>query len=626
VTLNIGNGPVIQSVTSASSFQQVNTGQTQNIAPYDMISVFGNNFCSSTLPACSSNLVIPGVLNPATQVYQNWVATDAPGSTQRQLSVSFCPTGTTTSCINAPLLFATNNQINVLVPGSLTSGGTIDIIVNYGYGTGGTMLSSPPLTVNVVAANPGIFAVGADGQGSGAILGQNWALISATNPAGMRSTSGDSDTVQIYMTGLGVPDSTALNTGSNGSLTPPTDCLNPTEYLNTLNTDTSSSLASVDGAIIQGSLLLTGKLPPCLSAAVPTVKIGNQSGTVLYAGWVEDSVAGLYQVNVTLPASGGGPFINAAGTSIGNTITAPVQLPVVVTANGVKSQTGVTMWVAPRLKVLPPSTVTGGVGVAWATSSNAVAASEGTSPYRYAVTSGTLPTGLSLSATTGAITGTPAAGRAGSYVLTVTATDSANVPLTGTATFTLTIAGGLILGSNPATYSGTVVSSNTSIVTVTATGGAYPYAYSFDSNFTPPTGMTINSSTGAITITSQTPAGAYNVQVDAVDTNGWTGTIAFTVTLSLQVAAASGSAGLTGTSPNFSGTATGEPFTVNLSAVGGTGTANTTFTTPAQTGFSISGSVLTITAVAGGPYTVVITASDNTLTATGTITLNITLN
>ena len=70
-------------------------------------------------------------------------------------------------------------------------------------------------------------------------------------------------------------------------------------------------------------------------------------------------------------------------------------------------------------------------------------ATEGTPSYRYAVTSGVLPAGLTLAPTTGIISGLPAANTAGSYAVTITATDSANVPLTGTYSMTITVAGGL---------------------------------------------------------------------------------------------------------------------------------------------------------------------------------------
>lgn len=64
---------------------------------------------------------------------------------------------------------------------------------------------------------------------------------------------------------------------------------------------------------------------------------------------------------------------------------------------------------------LPPSTV----GTPY---NQTISASGGVGPYTFAVSAGALPTGLTLNATTGAITGTPTA--TGTFNFTITATDS----------------------------------------------------------------------------------------------------------------------------------------------------------------------------------------------------------
>jgi uncharacterized protein (TIGR03437 family) len=597
-----------------------------------MLSVFGTNFCSSSAPTCASSLILPGVLSSGTMVYQNWLSMDAVSATQRKLAVAFCPTGTTpltpsNTCVNAPLLFGSNSQINLLVPTSLSTG-SIDILVTYGYGTSTNMLVSGPVTVTVAATDPGTFAIGSDGQGAGAILAQNWSVIGATNPAGMRSTATDSDSVQIYMTGLGVPNSQSANTSPTGGSTAPADCISLAAYMGAVNAANqgATQLTNLDGAVIQSSLIATGLYPPCLTTN-PTVTVGTVPvQAVLYAGWVADSVAGLYQVNVTLPATGAGPFIDVAGVSHA-TITAPVQLPVAVTANSKASQTGISIWVAPRLKVSAPTALSSGVGVAWPDTNNVVIATEGQSPYRYAVTSGVLPTGLALAASgvnAGTISGTPAADRAGTYVITVTATDSNSVPLTGTVTFTLTVTSGLVVTPSVLTYTAPVVTAlntTTTIDTVTATGGSYPYTYSFDSSFTAPTHMLINSSTGAITIDSLTPAGVYNVKVDAVDSTGLvTGSTTFPVTLNLVVtASASTLAGsLSVASPTLTGNA-GTSYTVTMASVGGSGYTYS-LATP-TTGYTFSGNILTVNASATTGQAIVVNVT-GTGTAAGTITLN----
>lgn len=67
--------------------------------------------------------------------------------------------------------------------------------------------------------------------------------------------------------------------------------------------------------------------------------------------------------------------------------------------------------------------------------SHALSVSGGTAPYTWAISSGALPTGLSLNAATGAITGVPSAG--GTFAFTVQVTDS--ITAVGTVNCSITI-------------------------------------------------------------------------------------------------------------------------------------------------------------------------------------------
>lgn len=74
----------------------------------------------------------------------------------------------------------------------------------------------------------------------------------------------------------------------------------------------------------------------------------------------------------------------------------------------------------PTITVSPSTLPNGSVGIDY---SQTLTASGGTAPYIYAVTSGTLPSGLSLDSTSGVISGTPTS--QGTFQFTVKATDSA---------------------------------------------------------------------------------------------------------------------------------------------------------------------------------------------------------
>jgi hypothetical protein len=163
--------------------------------------------------------------------------------------------------------------------------------------------------------------------------------------------------------------------------------------------------------------------------------------------------------------------------------------------------------------------------------SQTVTAKNGIPPYTWTVSTGTLPDGLSIGSTNGAITGTPTT--AGPQTFTVTATDSdGNV---GNGNLTLTIDSSATVSITTTSLpDGTVGTAYTA--TVTATGGATPYTWSITSGSLPP-GLTGDPSTGAISGTP-TKAGTSNFTVQVTDANESTAT----ADLSIDVAAATSTA------------------------------------------------------------------------------------
>jgi Putative Ig domain len=337
--------------------------------------------------------------------------------------------------------------------------------------------------------------------------------------------------------------------------------------------------------------------------------LARQRVCLSYAGFVADSIAGLYQVNVTIPTP----------TALGN-ITTATQFPISVTSGGVTSQTGVTIWIQPELGMTGPSGngLTGRVGVPWIQTNAVITASQGTGSYSYAITSGLLPTGLTLvpSGATVVIEGTPAANTAGQYVVTVTATDGTTpVPLSGSITFTVTVAGGLYLtSSGTAPYSSNFGTLAANITQVTASGGVYPYTYAITSPTSGnlPTGLAIDPNTGILSDNQLTQDGVYNVTVTATDSSGnsTTGVGSITFTLSIK--------------PTLAITSTALYTSGSVSAVGtvtATGATGASFTyalgsgTPAYV--TLSGNVVSVTsgAPSGNSITVNVIATDTNVPA-----------
>ena len=171
------------------------------------------------------------------------------------------------------------------------------------------------------------------------------------------------------------------------------------------------------------------------------------------------------------------------------------------------------------LAVNPASLPNGTQGVAY---SQTVSASGGTGPYTFTVSAGALPAGLSLNASSGAITGTPTG--SGASAFTIRATDS--LSNFGTRAYAINI-GTNSLTINPATLPAAVAGRPYS-ATVVASGGTAPYIYSVTAGTLPP-GLTLNPSTGVISGTL-TAAGANSFTIQALDVNGNTGSRAYSLT------------------------------------------------------------------------------------------------
>jgi len=215
----------------------------------------------------------------------------------------------------------------------------------------------------------------------------------------------------------------------------------------------------------------------------------------------------------------------------------------------------------------------GQVGVGY---SKMIQATGGTTPYSWTITAGALPAGLTLSAGTGSISGTPTA--SGSFSFTAKVTDSTSpTAQTGSKAFNLTIAAApnpvqITTNSLPSAQVNTAYST-----TLAASNGTTPYSWSITSGSLP-AGLTLAAATGVISGTPTT-AGTSSFTVKVTD-SGSPATSA-SANLSITVASAgsshsvllnwtaSPSPGVTGYNVYRSLTSGSGYVKINSSAVGG---------------------------------------------------------
>jgi len=157
-----------------------------------------------------------------------------------------------------------------------------------------------------------------------------------------------------------------------------------------------------------------------------------------------------------------------------------------------------------------------------------VAAWGGVRPYTWSVTAGALPTGMTINAATGEISGTCNAPAI--YNFTVQAVDSAGSPSSDTQALSIAVVPpppdlvdkALLKGGRNFYYKDTISVS---------TGGWLPFAYTLDSGSLPP-GLSLAASTGIIDGTP-TAVGIYTFNVKVTD--GWTPARTDVAVFSIQI-------------------------------------------------------------------------------------------
>jgi streptogramin lyase len=344
--------------------------------------------------------------------------------------------------------------------------------------------------VGTVFANPLVVTV-TDSNGN---------LVSNATVTFTAQTTGASATF------AGAGTTSTATTNSSGMATSPTLTANDTA-------GSYSVTASVPGAASPVTFILNNSAGTAASIAAttgtPQSARTNSAFNNFLVVTVKDASGnpvGGVSVTYTAPGSGAsGTFpgnvatatamTNSSGVAVSPTFTANATTGnyiVAGTVSGVSSAANFTLTNVAGLTITTPATLPAGTaGLQYSVILSTVA---GTPPYTWSLSHGTLPTGLTLNATTGQITGMPTA--SGTYPFTVTVKDSSTPPQTASQAFSLLInvPGPTITTPTPLTpgIAGIQYSQ-----TLTGVGGKTPYTWQVSTG-TLPVGLTLNSSTGAI--------------------------------------------------------------------------------------------------------------------------------
>ncbi|MEA2166132.1 MAG: hypothetical protein QOK37_4259 [Thermoanaerobaculia bacterium] len=533
-----------------------------------------SNGCNGTGPSYTLTISCQTIIvnNPA-------VSTGVAGSPFSQTFTQSGGIGATTftlasGTLPSGLTLAANGTLS----GTPTVVGTFPITVtatdaNGCSGTGPTynlVISCQTITVTPPAVNSGVAGspFSQTFTQSGAIGTANFAVTAGTLPSG------------LSLAANGVLSGTPLQTGTFTITVTVTDSNGCTGSANYTLTITCQTITVTNPAVSSGT------------AGAAFSQTFTQSGAI---GGATFSLA-----SGSLPA---GLSLSASGVLSGTpTQTGSFPITVAVTdANGC-SGVGPTYNLTigcQTITVTNPSVSVGVVGQAFSQSFSQSGAIGGAT---FSLASGTLPSGLTLSAS-GVLSGVPM--QTGTFPITVTVTDGNGCSGTGPV-YNLIINCQTITVAAPANLTGTVGVAYSEQFTQSGGIGAVTFTLSG----TLPAGLSF-ASDGTLSGTP-TQGGSFPITVTATDSNGCTGSVSVTLTIGCQT--------ITVTNPGVSSGTAGTPFSQTFTQSGANGTATFSLasgTLPSGLTLSSSG-VLSGTPSQTGSFPITVKVTDsNGCTGTG---------
>lgn len=306
-----------------------------------------------------------------------------------------------------------------------------------------------------------------------------WTLVSSTLPTPLVLTSNNS-----YATISGIPDTAGtytFNLAVTDSANPALQVIRPYTVIIApdMQITTTGLKGSISGVPYSDTVVVTGGFSPYHF---------DISGGALPTGLAIDPDTGVISGTTTL-TSGQSATFTVRVTDSG---AIPAEATKAFTITGMDA-------LAITTSVLPGATQK----LAYTTS---ITGSGGVGAYNWTVSAGTLPTGVTLGATTGILSGTPAL--CGSFPITVKLTDSAPAPTITQKAFTLavTCANNYVISGNAGVSGATVsLSGGTTATTSSEVGGAFSFGSLVNGSYTvtpSKTGYSFTPSLRAITISN----------------------------------------------------------------------------------------------------------------------------
>ncbi len=433
-----------------------------------------------------------------------------------------------------------------------------------------------PLAISTTSLSSGVVGTpySANLAANGGTSPYTWSIASGSLPAGVSLAAGSGALTGTPTTSGTFPFTVAVSDGSNP--------------IQTQSAAESITVAPAPAPPAQ-LILATSSLASGADGTAYTQTLAANGGT---PGYKWSIASGSLPAGLSLAAGTG--VIAGTPTSGG---TSAFTVSVSDSSNPVQTQS-VTLSITIASTQLTITTSSLGSGKEGTVYTQALAASGGTPGYKWSMTSGSLPTGLSLAAGTGVISGMTTA--SGTFTFTASVSDSSNPVQTKSASLSITIASTQLTIATSSLASGTDGTAYTQ--TLAVSGGTPAYKWSITAGSLP-AGLSLTAGTGVISGTP-TVSGTSTVTISVTDSSSpvQTKSVQLSITVApikLSILTSSLAAGTNGAAysatlqasggtPGYTWSITSGGLPAGLSLAAGSGTISGTPTASGTSTFTIS--------------------------------------